>query len=248
MDEKKSNLILFADYKVTSADADMFGRLRLGALVNFLIQSAIKSADRLGFGFKDLERHQLFWVLSRLTAEIDKPLKWYDSAQVETWPKDAEKIIYLRDFLMRDQNGETVAKSTSGWLPIDLKTKRPKRYEGEFAELFVHNREKHALRELPEKLPIINDGDEFEFHPAYFDCDFNKHVTTTRYVDAMMDTFEIDFHEANYPKRLSLNFIKETAPGEKLKIIRSEKEEKKFFFEGIKIESGNVSFRGRIDF
>ncbi|NOX18091.1 MAG: hypothetical protein GXO87_07400 [Chlorobi bacterium] len=248
MEDKTSNLILFADYEITSADADMFGRLRLGALVNFLIQSAIKSADRLGFGFKDLERHQLFWVLSRLTVEIGKTLNWYDKAEVETWPKSADKILYLRDFFVRNQNGEVAAKAASGWFPIDLRTKRPKRYEGEFAEIFVHNKNKFALEEVPEKLPIVNDGDEFEFMPTYFDCDFNKHVTTTRYVDAMMDAFSADFHEKNYPERLSLNFIKETRIGEKIKIIKTETENKKFFFEGKKADGNIVAFRGRIDF
>ena len=44
------NLRLKAVYPVTSADADMHSRLKLSALVNYLIQSAICSAEKSGFG------------------------------------------------------------------------------------------------------------------------------------------------------------------------------------------------------
>ena len=66
------NLVLTTNYSVTSADTDMYSRLRPGALVNFLIQSAIESADQMGYGFGGLKKQQLFWVLSRLTLEDRK--------------------------------------------------------------------------------------------------------------------------------------------------------------------------------
>jgi len=71
-------LTLHRKYKVSSADADMFKRLRPGAMINFIIQAAIDSADELGFGFADIETRQLFWVLSRMTMEIYKTPVWYD--------------------------------------------------------------------------------------------------------------------------------------------------------------------------
>ena len=146
MELTDKNLTLFTSYRITSADTDMDSRLRLGGLVNLFIQSAISSADSFGFGFGGIKQQQLFWVLSRMTIEITRPLNWYEEAVVETWLKNIEGIIYLRDFIVRDKAGEIVAMATSAWLAIDLKTKRPKRIEGLDADLFVLLKDKHALR------------------------------------------------------------------------------------------------------
>ena len=109
----ESQLTLKKKFTVTSADTDMFGRLKLGKLTDYLIQSAISSADKLGFGLKFLREEKLFWVLSRITITIEKQLKWYDVAEVETWPKTVEGLLYIRAFIVRDKNQEIVARGTS---------------------------------------------------------------------------------------------------------------------------------------
>jgi medium-chain acyl-[acyl-carrier-protein] hydrolase len=220
----------------------------LGSLINFLIQGAINSADSLGFSFEELRSRKLFWVLSRLTVEIYKPLSWYQTGEVETWPKDLDKILYLRDYMVRDHKNEIIAKATSGWLAIDLETKRPKTIEGIHAALFNQLREKHALNQSPEKLFPVKEGELFEVKTGFFDIDLNKHVTSTRYIDWMMDKFSIEFHQNNYPKKLSINFLKETMPSETIQIIRSSFDEKTFNFEGFNKTSNTIAFRGCIEY
>lgn len=122
----ESDLTLYSEFKITSADTDMFTRIRAGAIVNLLIQSAINSAESLGFGFKGLRKQQLYWVLSRLTVEIYHPLTWNQEVEVETWPKSIEGLLYMRDYIIRDKSQNIVARATSGWLAIDAGTKRPK--------------------------------------------------------------------------------------------------------------------------
>lgn len=240
-------IILQLPYQVSSADTDMHGRIRLGALVNLLIQGAIRSADNLGFGFGGLRQQKLFWVLSRLTVEISKPLTWYQMGEVETWPKDLDKILYLRDYFVRDSEQQVVAKATSGWLAVDLATKRPKTFDG-MPALFNQLKDRHALSELPEKLPMVKEGETKELKPTFFDFDFNGHVTTTRYIDWMMDTFPLEFHKKNYPTKLSINFLKETMPGERIYLTRHTSNEKTFAFEGFNITSNTFAFRGLIEF
>lgn len=241
-------LVLKTHFTVTSADTDMYTRLRPGALLNYLIQAAIQSADNLGFGFRGLRKHQLFWVLSRLTLEIYRPLKWYEEVEVETWAKDVEKLIYLRDFIVRDGNRKVVARSTSGWLAIDLNTRRPKKLEGVEAEIFERLRDRHSLEYHPEKVIGTGDGELFRIHPTYFDFDLNKHVTSTRYLDWMMDTWSFDFHRQHYPALLSINYMKETRPGEQVQLYRQQNSEKEYLFEGVHASTGKDSFRGKIVF
>jgi medium-chain acyl-[acyl-carrier-protein] hydrolase len=241
-------LISFSNFKITSADTDMQGRIRLGSLVNLFLQSAIDSADNLGFGFRGIRQQNLFWVLSRLTIEIDRPLIWYETVEVETWPKNVEKILYLRDFILRDRDGKITGRATSGWLAVDIVTKQLKKIDGINSEFFVRLKNRHAISSPPEKL-FPADGDEsFEIKTGYYDADLNKHVTTTRYVDWMMDTFPLQFHKDYYPKKMSLNIMKETMPGEFLKLIRKESDNRVFNFEGINIDRTVNAFRACIEF
>lgn len=234
-------------YTVTSADTDMFSRLKLSALVNYLIQSAISSAEALGFGFADLKQEHLFWVLNRLTVEIYRPVNWNEKIVVETWPKDIERIFYIRDFIVRDAHEQIVAKASSAWLAIDLCSKRPGNFNKDKMEVFTRLSTIHALDYSPEKLGAVAGNNISQITPGYFDIDLNKHVTSTRYVDWMMDIFPPDFHEHNYPNLLSINFIKETMLEETLKLTHSN-EDANHCFEGYNTVQDKVAFRGKIVF
>ncbi|HDR89731.1 MAG TPA: hypothetical protein ENN63_08925 [Bacteroidetes bacterium] len=245
---QENKLCLHTPFTVTSADTDMYGRIRLSALLNFLIQSAIQSADNLGFGFGHLKKQQLFWVLSRMNLEMIRPLTWYETVEVETWPKDVEKILYIRDFLIRDRNGKIVARATSGWLAIDTETKRPGLYRGFEAESLTRLKNKHALEEFPQKMPPVEKGEEFHIQPAYFDMDLNRHVTSTRYIDWMMDTFPVDFHRDHYPILLKVNYLKETRPGMEMVMLRTRYEKDAYGFQGNHLPGMSPSVRGQLVF
>lgn len=244
----EKELTLFTLYSITTADTDMSARLRLGAMVNLLIQSAISSAEKLGFGFGDLSEQNLFWVLRNLTVEIYRPVRWSEELVVETWPKDIEGILYLRDFVVRDRKGEVVARSTSGWLAIDRISKRPKRFNPEQMQYFTHLKEKHALDYSPERLSEVTGCDEFFVKPTFFDIDLNRHVTSTRYIDWMVDTLPINFLLEQNPARLSINYLKETMLSDSIKLVRCTKEPNIFEFEGINEAAGTSAFRGRIEY
>ncbi|HYW96184.1 MAG TPA: hypothetical protein VE870_11385, partial [Bacteroidales bacterium] len=107
---------------------------------------------------------------------------------------------------------------------------------------------KNAIGVSPEKLTPVEGTDTFEIRSSYFDLDLNRHVTSSRYIDWMMDTFSLDFHESHYPVRLSVNYLKETMPGETIRIERQQPNENEFHFEGTNLSNQTSAFRGRIDF
>ncbi len=244
----ENNLTSAWKFKVTSADTDMFARLRPGAAVNFLIQSAINSADSLGFGYGGIRQQNLYWVLSRLTFELYRPFKWHEMAEVETWPKNVERILYLRDYLIRDAERNIAGRATSGWLAVDLETKKLNKIDGIHAEYFVHLKDKHGIAEPPKKLFPVSEGDSFDVISGYYDIDLNGHVNTTRYVDWMMDTFPVEFHRNNYLSKLSLNMMKEIMPGEKIRLTRSHDGGSVYLFEGLNLGTGNTAFRAEVEF
>jgi len=242
------NLITVTDFKITSADTDMEARLRPGALFSFLAHSAYLSADNLGFGYQHLKEHNLFWVLSRLEIHIHRPLLWNEVVEIETWPKDIEGILYIRDFNVRDREGEVVVQAGTSWLAIDRQSHRPRRKESFDSDLFSRLHNKTALSESSAKLPELPEGDCFRVHATYFDIDLNKHVTSSRYIDWMMDTLDIEYHRKHYPDKISVNYVKETMAGKEMDILRQEKGTGDFYFTGRHADNQKVSFKGRIQF
>jgi acyl-ACP thioesterase len=247
LDRKVMELILRTESLVTSADADMEGRMKPGALVNLLIQSAIQSAEHLGFGFEMLKEQNLYWVLTRLHLEILRPLRWNEKAITKTWPKGIEGLLYLRDFLVKDGSDEIVARATSGWLAVDRTRKRPGKVVTQEPEKFYLLSTKHAVEALPGKLDGFQDGISRDLLPAYSDFDINRHVTTVRYIDWMMDCFPESFHARNYPVDIRVNFMKEILPGETI-VLKYIIKDNSSHFEGTKKESGLTAYRGFIEF
>ncbi|TRX66036.1 acyl-[acyl-carrier-protein] thioesterase [Carboxylicivirga sp. M1479] len=242
-----TQLQLKTKFKVSSADTDMFARLKISALANYLIQAAIESAESLGFGLSHLRKDHLFWVLNRLTIEVYHHPKWNDTIEVETWPKSIERIFFMRDFIVRDKNNRIIAKANSAWLAIDLESKRPSTFSADKAKYFTKLKELYALDYSPLKLDA-SDGQAIKtIAPTYFDIDLNKHVTSTRYIDWMMDHFSFEHHKNNYPKHLSINFLKETMLSDELLLCHKDISNE-HYFEGLNKQQNKPAFRGKIIF
>lgn len=93
--------------------------------------------------------------------------------------------------------------------------RRPRLHDPE-NEVFSFNQKKHAFEEL---VPIVDfnseAAEEYLFQVRYSDVDINQHLTTTRYVDWMFDTFSPNSLRNKQICGLTLNFLKELTFGQK---------------------------------
>lgn len=212
---QKSDYQYRQDFLVSSADADLDHKLRYSSLTNYLIQIAWKHATNLGWGPDDLMKHKLVWVLSGLHIEMERMPVWLDTITIETWPKSIHRLYYLRDYLIFDHENTPIGKATSTWLLIDVEKRRPRLHDPE-NEVFSFNKKKHAFEDIvPEVDFDSNAAEEYPFQVRYSDVDINQHLTTTRYVDWMFDTFSTDGLKNKQVCGLTLNFLKELTFGQK---------------------------------
>lgn len=246
-DAEKEGLTLVSQYRITSADTDMYARLKPSALLGFMIQSAIDSADNIGFGFRDLRKQKLFWVLSRLTMQMDSIPQWYDEIEIETWPRDIEKILYQRDFLIR-QNSEIIGRATSHWLAIDRDSKKPGKVALEDEWMFLSLREKQAIAEAPKKLRPIDATNSGNIETNFSDFDLNGHVTSTRYLEWAMNALPDAFHRQHVFEIIDINYIKETLPGEIINTRSTLINNTQYYFEAQHKSSENAAFRSVVFF
>ena len=242
--------ILHESALITSSDTDFTRNLKLSALVNMHIQIAWHHAEQLGFGFEFLHANDLIWMLSRFHLIIEAYPQWNEHLHLSTWPKGIRRLFYLRDFSTADESGNPVSKATSEWLIINRRAKRPKLYNPD-NNIFRENLEKHAING---EVPVLTfDGKnkaEYSNKVVYSDIDLNQHLTTTRYIDWMMDCFEIDYFNNKYCNELVLNFIREIPFGEHAVIKKAELTDQpnRYVFEFTSTDGKTVFFRGLLGF
>lgn len=241
--------ILTEQAKITSADTDFTSNLRVSSLVNMIIQTAWHHADDLGFGMDFLHENGLVWMLSKMHIKFFSFPAWNQNVTLVTWPKGIRRLFYLRDFEVMDAKENPVAKVTSEWLIINREARRPKLYNPDHP-IFNENSSKHALETLvpilatPKTNPVL-----FHEEVGYSDVDLNQHLTSTRYIDWMLNTFDLDFLEANSCKELVINFIREIPYKEKISLKRYQiTSDHSYLFEFISPEKDKVLFRGQLSF
>lgn len=241
--------ILKEEFLVTSADTDFSKNLRPGALINMIIQAAWHHAEILDFGMDLLHREGLLWILSKLHTQVHYYPLWNQQLTIQTWPKGINRLFYLRDFEIFDSKNQLTARATSEWLLIDMNTKRPKLIHPE-DNIFEKNKDKHAIEPHVPVLHEIDSGYEsFTNHVNYSDVDLNQHLTTTRYIDWMFDTFSLEFLKKKNCRAITVNFLREIPYNTKVDILRSADENSDCYQYVFRDSVDNKDlFRGKLSF
>ena len=236
------------EYLITSADVDFEGKIRMSALVNFMIQSAWHHAEHLGWGVNELHANNMVWVLSGIKVELSSYPEWKEKITVETWPKGLNRLFYLRDFLIYNEKNEIIGKATSNWLMIDIDKRRPKKHLLSNLDEITSN-DKHAIQDYIPSLKFDGETDRItEFEIRYSNIDINQHLTTTGYIDFVFDTFTPKFMSRNRPKSITANFLHEVRFGTKVKMLTKTMSADKKTFQLEPVEGGKPFFRGELEF
>jgi acyl-ACP thioesterase len=133
----------------------------------------------------------------------------------------------LREFLVEDAYGNTIAESMSAWLLLDVKSKRPQRPNQVLpSELFSENVDQEIL---PGKLADFEAAEKYsELKVRPFDLDMNNHVNNVSYIRWVEDfciSDSIIFSE------LLINYISEAVLHEQI-VISSIKSDGGFLLSG----------------
>ena len=248
------------DITVPCYDTDAAFRMKPAAFMDHAQEMAYLAAQALHFGYDDLKVHHTAWVLSRMRIDFVSPPKWTDETTLYTWHKGLDGLLFLRDFELRrkedtdfqDKSNVLVA-CTSSWIVMNTETRRLVRSDEVLDMVPAHTQcEDDAIKTPCGKvlMPKTSVAEEVGVRvPAYSDIDVLGHTNNARYIVWAMDCIDYDEVASAPVKSVSINFIKETKPGETVRLFRSKVENdgcKSYFIEG-KIED-KPCFCARIDF
>jgi len=196
--------------------------LKPAAFMDLAQEIAYWAAQELGFGYDSLHVHHTAWVLSRMHIHFAKPVSWREQVSLFTWHKGTESLFYLRDFDLKNAQGESCIQATSSWVVIDERTRRLVRPEDLEQFLKVDYQVDDAIVVPAPKIGLPKDQEpEYvkDHVVAYSDIDLIGHTNNARYAVWAMDCLPID-QASQGVKDLYINFNKETKAGDTVQLFR----------------------------
>ena len=235
------------DICVPCYDTDASFYLKPAAFMDMAQEIAYWAAQELGFGYDDLHVHHVAWVLSRMHFHFENPPKWRDNVTLYTWHKGADGLFYLRDFFLRDAEGNRLVTCTSSWVVIDERTRRLVRPE-ELQDKLSTGDVDDAIAERAPKVAMPRGAEPEpagEHTVVYSDVDIIGHTNNASYIVWAMDAIPASETFGRRVTDVQVNFNKETRPGETVDICLA-REGSAYYVEGV--ADGRPSFICRIEF
>lgn len=203
------------NYEIRSYECDKHGNLRLLTLMNIFQDIADSNASEMGLGLEFCRTHGLAWVGANYHIIIDCFPKLHQKITVFSWPAVEKKLGAYRDFLVLDENGQTLIKASSQWILINFEKKRPVCLRDNLPEYSVIG-ERAIETEFPKIEDIQNINYQQEFKIRFDDIDINKHVNNAVYPLWATEAAGDAFRDTHQPQEIEIAFKKEALFGDKV--------------------------------
>jgi len=179
------------DFIIRSYEVDFRGNLNPVVLCSMLQEIASSHASSVSADITDLMKDNRTWMLSRLYVKIKRYPKWKDKIRIFTWPVGIHRLFAVRDFFIANEDGEIIAVSTSSWLVIDFKRRKPVRVDEYLKRMYLLP-DIRAINQLLDK-PSFQSVELKEIgrdSVKLKDIDINGHMTSMKYIEKVIDSFD----------------------------------------------------------
>src|SRR4030066_186526 len=206
------------EYSISFYEVDTKNEVFLPVLWSFMQETAWHHADHLRVGYSDLWERQFFWVLSRLSIQMEEYPRWGDRIKIKTWLTGIGRLFALRHFSIADSKGNLIGTAKSAWLVLDLKSRRPQRIEPVFKHI-LHLFDHLPSTEEPEKLPPpVRLQMEKSYTVRYSDIDMHHHVNNIKYIEWILDSYPFEMNQTYQIHTFEINFLGESTHGDEIAI------------------------------
>lgn len=214
------NEILHTCHYLNASECNAQRRISLPLLVQRLIEIATDHATQLGVGPADLREHSLAWVLSRLTLEMKAFPSINSGYSLNTWVESINRHFTERCFSITDSDGNPLGYARTVWIAIDLESRRG----GDMTDIMAHA--PLVAEPCPiargSKIPTVTAPDLVRSHRfSYCDIDFNRHVNSCRYIEALLNDRDVEFYDSHAITRFEIAYMDEIHYNDLVEIRRS---------------------------
>ena len=223
---------------------DFSQRLFIGHLGNHLLNAADFHSNDRDFGMNYLNPIHKTWVLSRLAVEMDEMPSAYEKFSVETWVESAMKYFTHRCFRISSEDDSKVyGYGRSIWAMIDTETRQPQNIfdirDGDI-EKYIETEKACPIAGL-NRVKMNKYARLVRSLPTHYsDVDINGHINSVKYIEHILDLFDLDWYKNHKVKRFDIAYVSESHCGDTLNFYQEETDEDTFHVRITKIDnSGN---------
>ncbi len=176
--------------RVRYSEIDHHGTLTLPALINYFQDCSTFQSEDVGLGTEVLKAEKRAWILWQVIAERYPALG--ERITIGTFPTEFKGLFGNRNFYIKDESGNMIAKAYSVWVFLDTETGRPVRPEEKDIKPYGMG---EAL-DMPYKGRKISLPEETEALEAFpvrrYHIDTNEHVNNCQYVQMALEFLPAD--------------------------------------------------------
>ncbi len=205
-------------YFLTAGECNAEKEMSVSLLAQRVIEVATEHANILGVGYADLVKENHGWVLSRLTIEMSRFPALNEEYSLTTWIEGFNRLYSERNMEVKDGNGITIGYIRSIWVAIDFDTRKPVDLST-ISWLAETISDRPCPIEKQGRMRPLGEADmTFEHRFRYCDIDFNRHVNSVKYIDAILNCWDLDFHDTNSIARFEIMYQREALFGNTVQI------------------------------
>lgn len=206
-------------YFLTAGECNAQKEMSISLLAQRVIEVATEHANILGVGYADLVKENHGWVLSRLTFEMKRFPSLNEEYSLTTWIEGFNRLYSERNMEVQGGNGETIGYVRTIWVAIDFESRKP-------VDLSTISWLASTISDRPcpiEKQgrmrPITEPDTSMPHRFKYCDIDFNRHVNSVKYIDLILNQWDLDHYDNNTISRFEIMYQREAHYGDEVNVV-----------------------------
>lgn len=197
---------------VGQCECDANNRMKISEILRHAQQISTDHCDNMGNNYEEMSKHNVVFLLAKLSVEIFGDIASADELQLITSPSPPKRASFQR-LTTAVRKGEKVFDVDARWILIDTQTRKILRALPEGMNFDFDERDA-----IENDIRIKRADATFaaEVEAAYSRTDVNMHMNNTEYADCVCDAIPADVMMNCRLKKMTLHYHNELKFGEKM--------------------------------
>jgi len=173
-------------YEIQPRDIQHNQQLSLVRLIDYLNEIAGSHSKSFGYPLKSLFEQGYSWILLYWNIQINELPLLREQINIETWISQTKRCFAYREFIIKNNNNQIIAKASSQWLFYDIKKKKPAKIFQEFSNQQIIKPEKACEQSILNAAILKQPSSENLSNNIIVqkkDIDILNHVHNSKYID-----------------------------------------------------------------